>query len=125
MIQSREPEDALYKLLEREHEFNDPRWPFLIKVREVKGRNLIDATFRHRSVAKNNEYDAVIQSRSAILRVDVDAKTVRVFFEEPVVQHLARSADVVLMKKNTLEMPTPGGSPLEAERTLPKPAGAK
>ena len=31
-------EDMFYKLLAKEHEFNNPKWPFLIKVRDVQGR---------------------------------------------------------------------------------------
>ena len=38
-----------YKLLKRDREFNNPRWPFLIKVRDVEGKVMIDATFKHRS----------------------------------------------------------------------------
>ena len=73
-LHSRDLEDALYKLLKRDHEFNDPRWPFMIKVRDVQEKNLIDATFKHRTKGKVNEYDAVIQARRAVLRFDLDAK---------------------------------------------------
>ena len=37
-----------YKLLERDREFNHPKWPFLIKVRDVQGSKMIDATFKHK-----------------------------------------------------------------------------
>ena len=125
MIQSRALEDALYDLLKRERELNDPRWPFVIKVRDVKGRNMIDATFRHTSKGKNSEYDAVIQATSAVLRIDVNAPLVRVFFEEPAVQHFVQSADLVLRDKNTLEFAIPGGNPLEAMRTFAQAVGGK
>ena len=54
-IDSRDLENAFYTILERDHEFNDPRWPFAIKVRDVQGKTLIDATFRFRTKGKDNE----------------------------------------------------------------------
>ena len=43
-----------YKLLKRDREFNNPRWPFLIKVRDVEGKDMIDATFKHAAKNKDN-----------------------------------------------------------------------
>ncbi len=43
---ARDLEDDLYNRLAKEHEFNDPRWPFVIKVRDVQNRALIDATLQ-------------------------------------------------------------------------------
>ena len=37
---------------------NHPKWPFLIKVREVKGDKMIDATFKHK-IKGTNDYDAI------------------------------------------------------------------
>ena len=71
MIRARDLEDALYKILKRDREFNDPRWPFVIKVRDVQGKNLVDATFKHRTKGKKPEFDAVIQARRAVLRFDL------------------------------------------------------
>ncbi len=31
-------EEMFYKFLKRDREFNNPRWPFLIKVRDVAGQ---------------------------------------------------------------------------------------
>ena len=51
-----------YKLLAKEREFNHPKWPFLIKVREVQGDKMIDATFKHK-IKGTNDYDAIIQAQ--------------------------------------------------------------
>jgi beta-lactamase regulating signal transducer with metallopeptidase domain len=96
----------LYEALKKEHEFNDPRWPFLIKVRDVAGRTLIDATFKHR-VSGKDEFDLVIQARKAELHVGTGAKVVRVFLEDTEVQHYRRDPDVILIQDRVLEIPVP------------------
>ena len=35
-----------YKFLKKDREFNNTRWPFLIKVKDVDGKLMIDATFK-------------------------------------------------------------------------------
>jgi RNA polymerase sigma factor (sigma-70 family) len=119
LLHSRDLEDALYKILERDREFNDPRWPFVIKVRDVQERSLIDATFKHRLQGKVNEYDAIIQARRAVLRFDMGAKVVRIFLEHVEVQHFRRDADVVLINNDTLVMPIPPTDLLMPLRTSP------
>ena len=76
-----------YKLLARDREFNHPKWPFLIKVRDVQGSKMIDATFKHK-VKGSNEYDAIIQARTAELHFDLNEKLVRVYLEDAEIQRL-------------------------------------
>jgi len=121
---ARDLEDALYKVLKRDHEFNDPRWPFVITVREVQDKTLIDATFTHRAKRKVNEFDAVIQAKRAVLRVDPEAKLIRVFLEESKVQHLVRDNDIILINNQILEIPIPADNQLMADQTLPGRAEA-
>ena len=45
-------EEEFFSTLKKDHEFNDPRWPFLIKVKEVQDKTLVDATFKHRAGAR-------------------------------------------------------------------------
>ena len=42
-----------YKFLKKDREFNNPDWPFLIKVNDVdiETKMMIDATFKHRNKA--------------------------------------------------------------------------
>jgi RNA polymerase sigma factor (sigma-70 family) len=107
MRSGRDLAEAFYRILERDHEFNDPRWPFVIKIRDLQGMRLIDATFKHRVKGRVNEFDAVIQAKRATLRFDLQAKIVRAFLEDAEVQRLARDADVVLIKNDILEIPIP------------------
>jgi len=119
MLLSRDLEDALYKVLKRDREFNDARWPFIIKVRDVQDKRLIDATFKHRAKGKVSEFDAAIQAKRAVLRVDLEAKIIRVFLEEPEVQRIVRDSDIVLINNRVLEIPIPADNQLMADQTLP------
>ena len=55
---------ATSSTLKKEHEFNDRRWLFIIKVRDVQDKTLIDATFKHR-VGGGDEFDLVIEAKKA------------------------------------------------------------
>ena len=45
MVLFKDMEDMFHKLLKRNLEFDKGDWPFLIKVRDVVGSKMIDATF--------------------------------------------------------------------------------
>jgi lipopolysaccharide export system permease protein len=117
LVLFKDTEDMFYKLLAKEREFNHRNWPFLIKVRDVQGDKMLDATFKHK-INGSNEYDAVIQAREATLHFDVDAKVVRVFLKNSEVQHFARDADVVLINNDTLVMPIPPDSQMRTEKKI-------
>ncbi len=99
-------EAKLYKALQKDHEFNDPHCPFLIKVRDVRNRTLIDATFKHRVNGKD-EFDLVIQARRAELRIDPGSNAARVTFDRSVVQHFRRDDDIILIDDHVLVIPLP------------------
>jgi lipopolysaccharide export system permease protein len=117
LVLFKDTEDMFYKLLAKEREFNHPKWPFLIKVRDVQGDKMIDATFKHK-IKGSNEYDAVIQARVATLHFDLDAKVVRIFLEHSEVQHFARDADVALITNDTLVIPIPPDSKMGTETKI-------
>ncbi len=117
LVLFKDTEDMFYKLLAKEREFNHPKWPFLIKVRDVQGDKMIDATFKHK-VKGSNEYDAVIQAREATLHFDVEAKVVRVFLKHSEIQHFARDADVVLINNDTLVIPIPPDSQMRTDQKI-------
>ncbi len=110
-------EDMFYKLLARDREFNHPKWPFFIKVREVQGSKMIDANFKHK-VKGSDDFDAVIQAKVATLHFDLKAKVVRVFLEHSEIQHFARDADVVLINGDTLEIPIPADTKFGTETKI-------
>ncbi len=119
-VQSPDLEETFYKVLKRNHEFNHPHWPFLVKVRDVQDRTLIDATLKHR-VAGKDDFDLVIQARRAVFRFDLGAKVVRVDLDEAEIQPFVRDPDVILINNRLLEFPIPPDTRFPTEQTLPGP----
>ncbi len=117
MVLFKDLEDMFYKVLKKEHEFNSPRWPFLIKVRDVKEKEMIDATFKHR-VKGQDDFDLVIQAKKAVLHIDLNAKLVRVHFDDAEIQHYRHDADVVLINDRILEIPIPPDSTFDVEKKI-------
>jgi len=107
VVLPRDLEGEFYRILKRDHEFNDPNWPFFIKIRDLVGKSLLDATFKHRVKGQPNEFDAVIQARCAVVRFDLEAKVIRVFLEQAEVQHFRRDTDIVVINNDILEIPIP------------------
>ncbi len=106
-VQTRDLEDTFFTQLRREHEFNDPAWPYWIKVRDVQDRTLIGATLKHRGKGKGNDFDLVIQAKRAQVHFDTGARIARFFLDESEVQHFGHNADVVLIDNRILEFPIP------------------
>jgi lipopolysaccharide export system permease protein len=117
LVLFKDTEDMFYKLLAKERQFNHPNWPFQIKVREVQGDKMLDATFKHK-VKGGNEFDAVVQARTATLHFDVDAKVVRVFLEHSESQRTALDADVLMVNNDTIEMPIPPDSKIKTDKKI-------
>src|SRR3954451_18278621 len=77
-------EDTFYKFLKRDRVFNNPRWPFLIKVRDVEGKVMRDATFEKRARDEDNRetYTATIKAKRPELHFDLVHKIVRVHLDQ-------------------------------------------
>lgn len=118
MVLYKDLEETFYKFLKKEHEFNNPRWPFLIKVSDVHGKVMINATFKHRTGQGKDDYDAVIQAKKAVLHIDMDAKLVRVKFDDAEVQHYGNDADIALINNRILEIPIPPDSHFGVETKI-------
>ena len=123
-LRPQEIKDALYKILRRDHALRDPRWPFLITVRDVEGDTLVAVTFRHRSKADNREFDLVIQAKRAILHVDLTGKAVYAILEEPEHQGIAPidGSEVVILDQ-VLKIPVPPGNPFGTQESMPAKPG--
>jgi len=73
----KDPEEVLYSLLKRERTFRANNFPYVIHVKDVQGRRLIDVIFKRKKMEKDNAgkdiwlgvYDYVIRAREARLRV--------------------------------------------------------
>jgi lipopolysaccharide export system permease protein len=76
----RDPEEVLYNTLRRDRCLRHPTFPYVLFVRDVQGRRLIDVVLKRRlkvSDGKGGEayagYDLVVRAREAQLRVDVES----------------------------------------------------
>ena len=80
-----DPEEVLYNHLRRERCFRYPNFPYVIYVRDVQGRRLVDVVLKRRAKVSEQKasaaqgqpylgYDLVARAREARLRVDVESK---------------------------------------------------
>ena len=88
LVLFKDTEDMFYKLLAKEREFNHPKWPFLIKVRDVQGNKMIDATFKHK-VKGEQRLRRCDPGQEADAPFRPEAKVVRIFLEHSEIQHFA------------------------------------
>ncbi len=117
MVLFKDLEDTFYKWLKRDREFNSRAWPFMIKVRDVQGKDMIDPTFKHK-IKGQDDFDLVIRAKKAVLHFDLPAKLVRVYFDEAEIQHYRHDADVFLIDNRILEIPIPPDSQLRVEKKI-------
>jgi lipopolysaccharide export system permease protein len=74
----KDPEEVLYNLLKREKTFRQPASPFVIFVRDVQGRRLLDVVIKRRKKLAPGQdpifagYDYITRAREARLSVDQD-----------------------------------------------------
>jgi lipopolysaccharide export system permease protein len=118
MVLFKDLEDTFYKLLKRDREFNHPKWPFLIKVRDVQDNVMIDPTFKHKAKLKSDigDYDATIQARRATMKFDLPGKVVRVYLEDSESSHYVNDTEVMLIDDQTLLIPIPPDSQFGTEK---------
>lgn len=75
----RDPEELLYNLLRRERSFRAGNFPYVIHVRDVQGRRLIDLVLKRWKMVKDangkdvstGTFDVVVRAREARLRVQL------------------------------------------------------
>jgi len=113
-------EDTFYKFLKRDREFNNPNWPFLIKVRDVEGKIMKDATFNKRAKNKDNSdtYSATIFAKRAQLDFDDKEKMVRVHLDQAEFQNYGKDDDVAIINGNILEIPIPQDRQFAMEKSI-------
>jgi lipopolysaccharide export system permease protein len=100
-------EEMFYKFLRKDREFNNNRWPFLIKVKDVQDKIMIDATFKHRTGGPQNpnSFDMVIQAKRARIRFDTGAGLAHVYLDGAEITNPRE--DVSLINNQTLDIPIP------------------
>src|SRR5205085_8714755 len=80
-----DPEEILYNTVKREKRLRSPSVPYVVYVREVQGRRLLDVVIKKRTAAKLEngqpaplEYDFVARAREAKLIVDLEKGTLAI-----------------------------------------------
>jgi lipopolysaccharide export system permease protein len=103
-------EDVFYKYLKMDREFNNPRWPFLIKVKDVQDKVMIDATFKHRAGGPQNPntFDMVVQAKTARIHFDTEAGIARVYLDGAEITNPRE--DVSLINNQFLDIPIPSNN---------------
>jgi lipopolysaccharide export system permease protein len=102
-------EDYVYKVLKKDREFNNPGWPFYMKVKDVDGRKMIDAIFKHRTSDPELPFDATIKARTATMAFDLDHGLIHVFLEGSESTSATANPDQVFLDGQTLEIQIPEG----------------
>jgi lipopolysaccharide export system permease protein len=106
-------EEAFYKVLKMEREFNNPGWPFFIKVRDVdlETRVMSYATFKHRDKKDPNKgVDLIVQAERAKINfhMDDDPPVALVYLDNSEISGGRNTdEDVFLVNDRVLEMPLP------------------
>src|SRR3954451_4953119 len=111
-------EEMFYKFLKKDREFNNPRWPFLIKVRDVQGKLMYDATFKHRVGGPQgaNSYDMTVQAKTAKIHFDTDRGVAVVFLDGA--ETTNPREDVSLINNQILEIPIPSSNDAMKEKRI-------
>lgn len=80
-----DPEEVLYAMLKRERVFKNSNFPYVIYVRDVQGRRLIDVIVKRRARVRTADgaetwaaYDFIARAREARLIVDVEKGTLSI-----------------------------------------------
>jgi lipopolysaccharide export system permease protein len=92
----------------------------MIKVRDVQGTKMIDPLFKHKvnGGKGSNDYDAVIEARSAELHFFLEEKQVRITLEDAELQRLTQDVDVFLINNNMLPFSIPPDSRVNMDKKI-------
>ena len=99
-------EETFYKVLKKERQFDRPDWPFLIMVRDVEGKTMLDATFKQRTGdgrATPKSFSSITQAKKARIHFDMAKHEARVYLDEAEVSN--PSKDVSLIHNSVFPLP--------------------
>jgi lipopolysaccharide export system permease protein len=108
-------EDVFYKVLKKDHEVDNPNWPFFISVKDVEGNVLIGAKFKHRARGAEdpNAFDLWIDAQRASIRFDPAAGVAHVKLVGSEIRETGNS--LILIHDDHFDMPI-NGRPREEPR---------
>ncbi|SIO62302.1 lipopolysaccharide export system permease protein [Singulisphaera sp. GP187] len=102
-------EEAFYKVLKKERQFDKAEWPFMIIVRDVEGKTMLDATFKHRTGVVGQgtprSFDTIVQAKKARIHFDMTKHQAQVYLDEAEINN--PSKDVSLINNQILPFDLP------------------
>jgi lipopolysaccharide export system permease protein len=118
MIIFKNMEESFYTFLKKNREFNNPRWPFLIKVKDVQGKTMINATFKHRVGGPKgaNTFDMIVQAKKAVIHFDTQKGEARVYLDGA--ETINQREDVSIINDTPLVFPLPDNSEALKEKRI-------
>src|SRR5262249_22430408 len=119
-------EDGFYKILKMKREFDNPAWPFFIRVRDIDGRTMVDAVFKHRTPrdptkppGATSPFDLTIQAKRARMHFDVrppgQPSVIRIDLEGADIQASGDNPDWGRIDEDTFEIPLPENGRFDQE----------
>ena len=120
-------EDLFYKVLKKEGQFNNPRWPFFVGVKDVQGRTLLDATFKHRTKENPNTFDTEVFAKKAWIHFLPKQDLVRVELEDSETTGTKEEHMFLfwINGRRILEFPLPNDGPLKSEKKIQQMTSAE
>jgi hypothetical protein len=81
-----EIEKKIYEILQEDHEFRGPKLPWVLYIRDVRGRRLVDPIFKRRD-GRGANYDVIAFAKEGEIKVDLKARTVVIQLRKVTVLH--------------------------------------
>ena len=115
-------EDFFYKKLKMDRIADFKDWPFLIKVKDIQDRTMIDAIFKQRAkkpepatlMPRSNDpdepdaFDMIISAKKAILKFDLEHDKVTIYFSDANVHAVGTVPNEGNVKDFTYDVPITG-----------------
>jgi lipopolysaccharide export system permease protein len=112
-------EDMFYKFLKKDRQFDNPHWPFFIRVKDVQDHALIGVTFMHRAAGPENPnvFDSTIHAQRAWIRFLTEQFEAQVLLESATVSGGGSKPFLLLVNnQQMLKYPIPKDSRITLEK---------
>jgi lipopolysaccharide export system permease protein len=102
-------EDAFYKYLKMDRQFDNPSMPFLIKVSDVdvETRTMYKAMFLHRNKDASRRFDAVIYADVAQVRFDMAKGVAHVHMDGSEVRNISEHSNIGIFNNEDFDLDVP------------------
>lgn len=108
-------EEAFYKVLKKERQLDKAQWPFMIMVRDVEGKTMLDATFKHRTGGGGRgtprSFDTIIQAKKARIRFDKTKGEALVYLDDAEISNPTKDVSLINDSILPIELPEKGNMP--------------